>query len=35
MLGISKPKGGRYMILDSEIECLSKAIHIIDFSVKD
>lgn len=23
------------MILDSEIECLSKAIHIIDFSVKD
>ena len=35
LLGIKKVNDRRYMVLESDIECLSKAIHIIDFSVKN
>ena len=35
MLGIRKVKDRRYMILESDIECLSKAVHIVDFSIKN
>ena len=34
LLGVEKIVNRKYMILESDIECLSKAIHIIDFSVK-
>ena len=34
LLGIIVPEGRRYMVLESDIECLSKAVHVIDFSVK-
>jgi len=30
-LGIEKPKSKKYVILESDIECLSKAVHVIDF----
>ena len=35
MLGIRKVTDRKYIVLESDIECLSKAIHIIDFSVKN
>ena len=35
LLGIKKVSNRRYMILESDIECLSKAIHVIDFSIKN
>ena len=34
LLGIKKPESGKYLILESYIECLSKAVHVVDFSVK-
>ena len=34
MLGIRKVPDRKYIVLESDIECLSKAIHIIDFSWK-
>ena len=35
LLGITKMEDRRYIVLESDIECLSKAIHIIDFSIKN
>jgi hypothetical protein len=35
LLGIEKPASERYLILESDIECLSKAVHVIDFKYKD
>ena len=34
LLGIIRPKGKKYLILESDIDCLSKAVHVLDFSVK-
>ena len=34
LLSISKPDSGKYLILESYIDCLSKAVHVIDFSYK-
>ena len=34
LLGISLEPDRMYMVLESDIDCLSKAIHIIDFSHK-
>ncbi len=34
LLGIEKPKSKKYVILESDIECLSKAVHVIDFQEK-
>jgi pSer/pThr/pTyr-binding forkhead associated (FHA) protein len=34
LLNFKKPKNKKYMVLESDIECLSKAIHVIIFSVK-
>lgn len=34
LLGIQAPKGNKYIILESDTECQTKAVHIIDFSVK-
>lgn len=31
LLGIQKPFSKNYVILESDIECLSKAVHVIDF----
>jgi hypothetical protein len=34
LLGIEKPLSQKYVILESDIECLSKAVHVIDFQEK-
>jgi len=34
LLGIEKPQSYKYVILESDIECLSKAVHVIDFQEK-
>ena len=34
MLSIDLPESRNYMVLESLIDCLSKAVHVIDFSVK-
>ena len=34
MLRYKLPKNKKYMVLESDIECVSKAIHVIDFSLK-
>ena len=34
MLGIKFLSNRQYMVLESDIDCLSKAIHVIDFSFK-
>ena len=34
LLSIEKPESGTYCVLESYIECLSKAIHVVDFSFK-
>jgi len=34
LLGIKAPSGNKYMILESDTECQTKAVHIIDFTVK-
>jgi len=34
LLSIAKPESGQYLVLESYIECLSKAVHVVDFSVK-
>lgn len=34
LLNFKQPKNKKYMVLESDIECLSKAIHVIVFSVK-
>ena len=34
LLGISLEPDRMYMVLESDIDCLSKAIHVIDFSHK-
>ena len=34
MLNYKQPKNKKYLVLESDIECLSKAIHVIVFSVK-
>ena len=34
LLGISLEPDRMYMVLESDIDCLSKAIHVIDFSYK-
>jgi hypothetical protein len=33
LLSIVKPKG-MYLVLESYVECLSKAVHVVDFSFK-
>lgn len=35
VLNYKKPKNRKYMVLESDIECLSKAIHVVVFSVKN
>ena len=35
LLGIQKIHDKRYIVLESDIECLSKAIHVVDFTVKN
>jgi hypothetical protein len=35
LLGIERPKSKKYMILESDIECLSKAVHVVDFQLKN
>ena len=34
LLSIEKPESRAYMILESHIECMSKAVHVIDLSYK-
>jgi hypothetical protein len=34
LLSIKKPISGRYLVLESYVECVSKAVHVIDFSIK-
>ena len=34
LLNYKQPKNKKYMVLESDIECLSKAIHVIIFSKK-
>lgn len=34
MLNFKQPRNKKYCVLESDIECLSKAIHVIVFSVK-
>jgi hypothetical protein len=34
LLNFKQPKNKKYLVLESDIECLSKAIHVIVFSVK-
>jgi hypothetical protein len=34
LLNYKKPKGKKYLVLESDIECLSKAIHVIVLSAK-
>jgi FHA domain len=34
LLNFKQPKNKKYMVLESDIECLSKAIHVIVFSAK-
>ena len=34
LLNFKQPKNKKYMVLESDIECLSKAIHVIVFSTK-
>ncbi len=35
LLSYKVPNNKRYMVLESDINCLSKAIHIVDFDLKD
>ena len=34
LLNVEMPESKCYCVLESDIDCLSKAIHVIDFSVK-
>ncbi len=34
LLNFKQPRRKKYLVLESDIECLSKAIHVIVFSVK-
>lgn len=34
LLSIEMPESGSYCVLESDVLCLSKAIHVIDLSVK-
>lgn len=34
LLNYKQPKSGSYMVLESDIECVSKAIHVVDLSKK-
>lgn len=35
LLNVKKPKDKKYLILESDIDCLSKAIHVVDFTFKE
>lgn len=34
LLNYKIPENSKYMVLESDIDCLSKAIHIVDFDYK-
>lgn len=34
LLGVKSPVGNKYMILESDKDCSTKSVHVIDFSVK-
>lgn len=34
LLSIKRPESQKYLILESYVECLSKAVHVLDFSKK-
>jgi len=35
LLDIDRPKTDRYIVIESDINCPSKAIHVINFNIKD
>ena len=35
LLEIERPKNAKYAVIESDIDCPSKAIHVINFDVKD